>query len=155
MGELILLRHAHAEPAAAGQADRMRPLSAAGRAEAAAAAGWLRARGLFPERALCSPARRARETAAIVTAALGGVAVVEEAAIYEATPGVLAGVVERHGDVDCLLLVGHNPGCAQLAGLLCGGHPPALPTAGIVAVRLPAAAGASLGAATPIACWPP
>ena len=36
MRELILLRHAHAEPAAAGQDDHQRGLSATGRAEAQA-----------------------------------------------------------------------------------------------------------------------
>ena len=37
MRELILLRHAHAEPAAAGQDDLSRSLDATGRAEAQAA----------------------------------------------------------------------------------------------------------------------
>ena len=62
MRELILLRHAHAEPAAAGQADIDRPLSAQGLAEAEAAGRWLAAQGLVPDRVLCSPARRARES---------------------------------------------------------------------------------------------
>ena len=39
MRELILLRHAHADPALPGQADIDRPLSAEGLAEAEAAAG--------------------------------------------------------------------------------------------------------------------
>ena len=46
MRELILLRHAHAEPATAGQADIDRPLSAQGLAEAEAAGRWLAAQGL-------------------------------------------------------------------------------------------------------------
>ena len=41
MRELILLRHAHAEAASAGQADLDRPLSAEGLAEAEAAGRWL------------------------------------------------------------------------------------------------------------------
>ncbi|MEG1681514.1 MAG: histidine phosphatase family protein, partial [Stenotrophomonas sp.] len=41
MRELILLRHAHAEPAANGQADLDRPLSPHGLAEAEAAGRWL------------------------------------------------------------------------------------------------------------------
>ena len=52
MRELILLRHAHAEPAAAGQADIDRPLSAQGLAEAEAAGRWLAAQGLVPDRVL-------------------------------------------------------------------------------------------------------
>jgi len=41
MRELILLRHAHAEPATPGQADTDRPLSPEGLAEAEAAGRWL------------------------------------------------------------------------------------------------------------------
>jgi hypothetical protein len=41
MRELILLRHAHAEPASTGQADLDRPLSPEGLAEAEAAGRWL------------------------------------------------------------------------------------------------------------------
>ena len=62
MRELILLRHAHAEPAAAGQDDHQRGLSATGRAEAQAAGDWLREHGLQPDRVLCSNATRTRET---------------------------------------------------------------------------------------------
>ena len=42
MRELILVRHAHAEPPAAGGDDHARPLSAIGRQEAAGAGDWLR-----------------------------------------------------------------------------------------------------------------
>ena len=52
MRELILLRHAHAEPAASGQDDHQRGLSATGRAEAQAAGEWLREHGLRPDRVL-------------------------------------------------------------------------------------------------------
>ena len=45
MRELILLRHAHAEPAAPGQDDFDRPLSLQGQAEAEAAGRWLRDHG--------------------------------------------------------------------------------------------------------------
>ena len=69
MRDLILLRHAHAEPAAAGESDLDRPLSAEGLAEADAAGRWLAAQGLVPDRVLCSPARRSRETLEAVTKA--------------------------------------------------------------------------------------
>ena len=62
MRELILLRHAHAEPATTGQSDLDRPLSPQGLAEAEAVARWLKEQGLVPDRGLCSPARRTRET---------------------------------------------------------------------------------------------
>ena len=62
MRELILLRHAHAEAAATGQADLDRPLSAEGLAEAEAAGRWLASNRLVPDCVLCSPSRRTRET---------------------------------------------------------------------------------------------
>ena len=62
MRDLILLRHAHAEPAAAGQDDRQRGLSAAGVEEARAAGEWLRGHGLMPDRILYSSAERTRQT---------------------------------------------------------------------------------------------
>ncbi|MFW8211369.1 SixA phosphatase family protein, partial [Klebsiella pneumoniae] len=71
MRELILLRHAHAEPATPGQADLDRPLSPVGLAEAEAAGKWLKENKLLPDCVLCSPARRTRETLEAVLATIG------------------------------------------------------------------------------------
>ena len=118
MRELILLRHAHAEPAAAGQADIDRPLSAQGLAEAEAAGRWLAAQGLVPDRVLCSPARRARESLEAVLQAIGYVEQRLEADIYEATAGSLAALADANREAERLLNVGHNPGLEHLAALL-------------------------------------
>lgn len=122
MRTLILLRHAHAEPAAAGQADTDRALSAEGLAEAEAAGRWLAEQALVPDRVLCSPARRTRET---LEAVLRGIGFVEQRladAIYEATPGTLAELIDEHREMDRLMLVGHNPGLERLAALLHSGQ---------------------------------
>ncbi|MFN8902947.1 MAG: SixA phosphatase family protein, partial [Lysobacteraceae bacterium] len=100
MRELILLRHAHAEPAAPGQADADRALSLRGQAEAEAAARWLKSEGLLPARVLCSPARRTRETLARVLEVLGYSDVRYEPRIYDALPGTLMAVLDEHVDVD-------------------------------------------------------
>lgn len=121
MRQLILLRHAHAESATAGEGDLARALSETGRREAEAAGAWLRAHALMPERVLCSPALRARQT----LAGLGLPAEVmlrEEPGIYEATPGTLAELADGHRDVARLLVVGHNPGLEQLVALLHSGR---------------------------------
>ena len=110
MRELILLRHAHAEPAAPGQADLDRPLSAEGLAEAEAAGRWLRRTSLVPDRVLCSPSRRTRETLEAVLAAIGYVDQRLEPSIYEATAGTLVGLADAHREAERLMLVGHNPG---------------------------------------------
>ena len=75
MRELILLRHAHAEPAAPGQADLDRPLSAEGLAEAESAGRWIKDNGWVPDCVLCSPSRRTRETLEAVLGEVGYIAV--------------------------------------------------------------------------------
>jgi len=121
MRELILLRHAHAESAHPGQDDSDRPLSDTGRSEATAAGGWLRAHGLLPDRVLCSPAQRARQTLDGL-GALDCTDIRSEASIYEATPGALVELADAHPDAKRLLLVGHNPGFETFVALLATGQ---------------------------------
>jgi phosphohistidine phosphatase len=122
MKHLILMRHASAGP---GEEDRARPLSPEGLAEAGRmghALEALGAHGFRPERALVSPARRTRETLAGVRAALTGLAAVEEdEALYLASPGRLLGRLQQLPDAASqVLLVGHNPGLAELVDWLVG-----------------------------------
>ena len=121
MRELILLRHAHAEPAVSGQADLDRPLSPVGLAEAEAAGKWLKENNLLPDCVLCSPSRRTRETLEAVMTAIGYVEKRLEDRIYEATPGTLAALVDERRDLDRVLIVGHNPGLEQLVALMTDG----------------------------------
>jgi phosphohistidine phosphatase len=118
--ELVLLRHAHAEPAAPGQLDQDRALCARGNEEARAAAEWLASQPK-PARIVCSPSRRTRETAAAVNERLG-LEVVTDARIYEAELRDLLDVIESHRDAGRVLLVGHNPGFEGLVALLTTGQ---------------------------------
>lgn len=158
MRELILLRHAHAEALATGQTDAERPLSQEGRKEAAAAARWLKEQGLVPDRVLVSPARRTRETAEAVLAALGPLELREDPGIYEASPGELAALADQHREVPRLLLVGHNPGLEQLAALMHSGQSGdyrGMPPGGVAVLRLPADAAVEPGVASLAAFWWP
>ncbi|WP_372017341.1 SixA phosphatase family protein [Pseudoxanthomonas sp. 10H] len=140
MRQVILLRHAHAEPASAGQADLDRPLSPVGLAEAEAAGRWLADQGLLPDRVLCSPARRTRETLEAVLAVTGYAEQRLEDAIYEATPGTLIGLLQDQREVERLLLVGHNPGLERLVALLDSGQTSdyrGMPPAGVAVLALP------------------
>jgi phosphohistidine phosphatase SixA len=140
MRQVILLRHAHAEPASAGQADLDRPLSPVGLAEAEAAGRWLAGQGLLPDRVLCSPARRTRETLEAVLAVTGYAEQRLEDAIYEATPGTLIGLLQEQSEVERLLLVGHNPGLERLVALLDSGQSSdyrGMPPAGVAVLALP------------------
>ncbi|MBS0194527.1 MAG: histidine phosphatase family protein [Proteobacteria bacterium] len=158
MRELILLRHAHAEAAMPGQDDHDRALSARGRAEAAAAGVWLREHGYLPDRALCSSARRARETLDLAQDAIGHGETERVDAIYEATPGALIALADAHRDVPRLLMVGHNPGFEHLAALMSTGQSGdfrGMHTAGIAVLRLPADAAIEPGVAKLVGFWMP
>ena len=158
MRELILLRHAHAEPPAAGAEDFDRPLSREGQAEAEAAGRWLKDHGYLPDCALYSPARRTRETLEQVLAVTGVVEQRADARIYEATPGTLMQIADEQRELGRVLLVGHNPGLEQRAALLCSGQSGdfrGMPAGGIAVLRLPADADLEPGIAELAAFWWP
>lgn len=158
MRELILLRHAHAEPARSGQADLDRPLSPEGLAEAESAGRWLVENDLVPDCALCSPARRTRETLEAVLAEVGYVEQRLEDSIYEATSGTLAALADKHRDTGRLLLVGHNPGLEHLAALMHSGQSGdyrGMPPGSIAVLRFPDDASIEPGTATLSAFWWP
>jgi phosphohistidine phosphatase SixA len=158
MRELILLRHAHAEPPDTGQADFDRPLSPEGLAEAEAAGRWLAEMGLVPDCVLCSPSRRTRETLEAVLGAIGYVEQRLDDAIYDATPGTLAALADTHRDAERLLLVGHNPGLEQLVALMHSGQSGdyrGMPPGAIAVLALPADTAIEPGIASLSAFWWP
>ena len=158
MRTLILLRHAHAEPVSDGQADIDRALSAEGLAEAEAAGRWLASQGLVPDRVLCSPARRTRET---LEAVLGAVGFVEQRLIdgvYDATAGTLAELVDEHNEVERLMVVGHNPGLERLVALMHSGQSGdyrGMPPGSVAVLRFPLDATVEPGVASLAAFWWP
>ena len=158
MRELILLRHAHAEPAAPGQADLDRPLSAEGLAEAESAGRWLKGNGWVPDCVLCSPSRRTRETLEAVLGEVGYIDQRIEPSIYEATPGGLIALADAHRDVGRLMLVGHNPGLERLAALLHSGQSGdyrGMPPGGVAVLTMPVDAALEPGIARLGAFWWP
>ena len=117
MHRLILMRHAQAESSApSGGGDEARPLSAAGRSEAALMGRALAERGLKPDLALVSSAVRTRQTWDQMHDALGDVEVRDQAALYNASADVIRRFVEGCEDeAGCLLILAHNPGVHVLA----------------------------------------
>lgn len=123
MRELLLLRHAEAMNAGPDGRDVERPLSVHGETEARAVGAWLFAQHAAPDAVLCSSARRAQMTADEVLRVVHTPAPIFLPAIYEATPGELLALVERHAPTARqILLVGHNPGVEQLLALLTEGR---------------------------------
>ncbi|MFP7723335.1 SixA phosphatase family protein [Lysobacter sp. A3-1-A15] len=158
MRELILLRHAHAEPAAPGQADLDRPLSAEGLAEAESAGRWIKDSGWVPDCVLCSPSRRTRETLEAVLGEVGYIDQRIEPSIYEATPGNLIALADAYCEVGRLMLVGHNPGLERLAALLHSGQSGdyrGMPPGGVAVLTMETEAALEPGIARLTAFWWP
>ena len=112
---LLLLRHA--KSAWPDMADSERPLNDRGRRDAPAMGRWLRDCGYIPDVVLCSTARRTRDTWALLAGELDAEPAVRyEQRIYEATALSLLHLLrEAGGDYRTALLIGHNPGLAELA----------------------------------------
>jgi len=115
---LLLLRHAKSDYPA-DTADHDRPLAPRGVREAGLAGAWLREHAPMIDRVLCSTATRTRQT----LARTGIEAPVEYLdRLYDATPGTVIDVINRHGgDARTLLVVGHEPAMSQVALGLAGG----------------------------------
>ena len=131
MRRIILLRHAKSDWPN-GVADHDRPLAARGRKAAPLMAQYMAAEGLIPDLALVSSARRTQETWALVAPVLAkarpgrprpdDIPMKTEPRIYEARVEILLTVLRGIADdVKTLLVVGHNPGMAELTLLLSGG----------------------------------
>jgi phosphohistidine phosphatase len=116
MLRLMLLRHAKSSWPS-GMQDAERPLSDRGEAAARLMGGYMAHHSLVPERVLCSPARRTRDTWTGVSAQLPApVDVVFDGRLYVAgRQGILSAIRDQDDAVDELLLIGHNPGLQEAA----------------------------------------
>jgi phosphohistidine phosphatase len=118
---LILIRHAKsARPA--GVPDQERPLAPRGRDDARLLGGYLEREMLLPDLVLVSTSARTRQSWDLLVQGLGAVPSLRfDERLYDAPSTRLAAVVaETQGEVRTLLLVGHNPGLADLAHRLAG-----------------------------------
>ena len=161
---LTLVRHAKSDWSDPASADYDRPLNARGRRDCPRMAEWLRANQVRPQRCLISGARRTRETAEVLLAALSagmpaGLRPVEvfDDRLYHAEPAQLLTVLretsslhktsrpleisrprETAADSPWIMLVGHNPGLTALANLLSPAAVHAdLPTLAVVTFECP------------------
>ncbi len=117
---LLLLRHAKAEKAEAGELDHKRRLADRGRADAATIGAYIARHSLGPDLALVSTALRTRETWEDVAAELDPVPPVTfEDRLYNATAlGIIALIGATARSVHTLMVIGHNPGLHDAARLL-------------------------------------
>jgi phosphohistidine phosphatase len=145
---LVVLRHAKsAYPP--GVPDHDRPLAPRGVADAKAAGGWIRDHVGPLDQVVVSSARRARGTWTLAAGAIGFIGAagydVEspgpltiDPRVYDASAGTLLAVLRELPErVGTALLLGHNPGCADLVDLLAGERDAA--AAELIAVKYPTA----------------
>lgn len=136
MTRLILMRHAKSSWGNPDLPDRERPLNRRGQRAAETVGHWLRAQGILPEVMLVSDSRRTRETAEVLAL---DVPVEFHPELYLAEPETILSVLaEARGET--VMVLGHNPGLADLAAELCA-DPPAhprfaqFPTAAVLVLR--------------------
>jgi phosphohistidine phosphatase len=115
---LVVMRHARAEPG--GETDELRELAQSGWDRAVEDGRWLADRGITPDGALVSSARRTRSTwAAVEQGGSFQVTPVYSESLYTASPETALDLVrETDESVTALVVVGHNPTMAYLAQLL-------------------------------------
>jgi len=116
--QLVVLRHARAEPG--GESDLERELAQRGWDDAVEAGRWLADKGLAPQAALVSAARRTTATwLALVEGGSFQAEATYSESLYNAGPETLLDLVrETDNGVRSLIVVGHNPTMAYLAQLL-------------------------------------
>ena len=114
--ELVLWRHAEAED---GIPDNARPLTAKGKRQAANMAAFLRARLPDGARILASPAKRAQQTAQVLTKHF----TTEPGIAPGASPEDILKAADWPDGEGCVLVVGHQPALGEAAALLMTGHP--------------------------------
>ena len=125
MASLILFRHAKSTWDDPRLADRDRPLAPRGERAALVMGEFLRQQGLAPDLALCSNARRARDTLTLAVSRLPRPpeAAIEAGLYLCGWPALLARLGQVDPAVGSVLLVGHNPDLHELATTLAGDGP--------------------------------
>lgn len=121
MKRLTLMRHANAQWKDPQFSDFDRPLNRRGNSEAEAMARRLIELKLVPTAVLTSSARRAQQTAEIVTREFGLSArsVRRDESLYLAPAEEILRVIHATGPrIPHLMIVGHNPGITDVAHLL-------------------------------------
>ena len=121
MRRLLLLRHAKAAPGLEAD-DFHRELTDSGQDDARLMGKFIVKRRLVPDLVVHSGARRTKETAELVAAKFPHkVEALENNDLYDATRMLILDVLRALPDAaHSVLVVGHNPGTADVANLLAG-----------------------------------
>lgn len=149
MKTLLLLRHAKSSWGKPELADHSRPLNKRGKQDAPQMGRLLREQGLLPDLIISSTAQRAQDTARLVAEACGYEGEIElNQELYLSDATCYMDILHNLPDnLQCVLLVGHNPDLQDVLGLLADYDEP-FPTAALAQVELPISSWQSLNEAT-------
>ncbi len=134
MPSLILMRHAKSDWSD-GTADIDRPLNKRGKSSAKRVGQHLAKTANQPERILCSPARRTRESLARLLPHFNALReILFIPSLYESMGSDYLAIIRAYGaDADRLMVIGHNSAVHETALTLAAGNPgpefPSLATA--------------------------
>ena len=137
MKKLLLLRHAKSSWEDTSLSDFDRPLNERGLRAAPIIGEYMREKKIRPDLIICSPAKRTRETIALVLEAAGIETELRyDERIYEASVGQLVEIISQiEDDKTEVMLVGHNPGFENLLERLTG-ESVRVPTAALARIAL-------------------
>jgi phosphohistidine phosphatase len=115
--KLLIMRHAKSDWSADSGLDFDRPLATRGIKTAELMGKWLKKIQHAPDRVICSPALRAKQTCQLLLKelALAEHDVFWADEIYDASLNDLLSIIKQHSNnTRILLVIGHNPGLDQL-----------------------------------------
>lgn len=137
MKTLFILRHAKSSWDNADLADFDRPLNQRGLEIAPTVGDRIRANKFQIDKIICSPAKRAEQTANLVKEAAGIKSDIQfDDRIYEASPRRLLQIASELDDKNkSAMIVGHNPGLEGLVKMLTQ-RIEAMPTAALAVIDL-------------------
>jgi phosphohistidine phosphatase len=137
MKQIILFRHAKTEERSLLGSDFKRDLKDKGKEDAKKVSKFFDSRLRHPEIVLCSTANRTSQTFEIFKKTTGyeGETLYMEELYHSSSSGILDIIQQHIPTHDRIMVVGHNMGISQLAGLLCKNGCEELPTSGIAVIE--------------------
>jgi len=138
MKHLYLMRHAKSSWDHPGLNDFDRPLNKRGIRDAPKMGEYLAQQRILPQIIVTSPAKRAHATAiSLAAAVLPPSGIVENEQIYAASTSTLIAIIQGWDDTwERAMIVGHNPGIAEVAAVLTGGEVGHVPTCTVMELGL-------------------
>lgn len=115
---LVMIRHAKSSWANPLQSDYERPLNERGQHDAPMMGERLKRQNILPDLVIASPAKRAKQTAKKIAAAIGydEDKIQWQEKLYHCIPSVFEEVLHEVGDdVKTVFIVAHNPGITEFA----------------------------------------